>query len=157
MVEPLGNHPLRSPVGAVTLASWTIYVLIGMVHLPSTPPWALITSFFGIVACLAVALNVRYWLLTVLLASSVYLCFYTVRVIHWAAKLADADKTSFISGLSFYYSASWGLVAHAFQHKGILHGLMQFFLDVLMPLISLALIVAALRSRRSRPKVPRAG
>jgi hypothetical protein len=64
-----------------------------------------------LLACLAVVFNFAYWRATVLLASFVYLLLYVIRIVRMTAIAKDL---SFLSALSFYYAASWGVATGAF-------------------------------------------
>jgi hypothetical protein len=107
----------------------------------------LIGALFGFVACLAVVFNFSYWRFTVLLASFVYLLLYVIRIVRMTAIAKDL---SFLSALSFYYSASWRVAAGAFEEKGWLGGLTHVFLEYAMPILVIALILAILIFTRPR-------
>src|SRR5258706_1974394 len=93
-----GKHPLATVPGILALAAWSMYVL-GAVYLyyPAFLASVLIGGFFGLVACTAVVANFKYWRSAVVLASSVYLVLYVIRVIRMTGMTTD---TSFLSALS---------------------------------------------------------
>jgi len=135
--------------GVLALATWSIYVpLAGVFYFPEVPPSVLTIGFFGLFACLAVILNFARWRLIVILASSVYLSFYAVRVIRMVALTTDLEISSLLSALSFYYSASWQVTAGILQERGVLGGLTHGFLEYAMPVLSLALIGLAIKGVR---------
>jgi hypothetical protein len=134
-----GNHPLASTQGVFALALWLVYSLHAALSYPDVLTSVLIGAFFGFVACLAVVFNFRYWRSIVLLASSVYLLLYVIRIVRMTALVKDL---SFLSALSFYYSVSWRVAAGAFDEKGWLGGLTHVFLEYVMPILVIALILA---------------
>jgi hypothetical protein len=154
MSEHSANHPLTSLPGVLTIAAWALYVLSAVLYYPEFPPSVLVTGGFGIAACLAVAFNFKYWRAVVVLACSLHLVLYVIRVIRMTGLTTDA---SFLSAVSFYYSASWSLAASMFQEKGLMGGLTHAFLEFVMPVLMVALIAIALASRRRKPGVSRAG
>ena len=101
MSERSGNHPLASAQGVFALALWSFYSLYAGLHYPDILTSVLIGGLFGLVACLAMLFNFRYWRAAVLLASSVYLLLYVIRVLRMTALVEDR---SFLPALSFYYS-----------------------------------------------------
>ena len=151
MSEHHGNHPLASVAGVITLAAWSVYVLSAVLYYPEFPPSVLVTGGFGIAACLAVAFNFKYWRAAVLLASSLYLVLYAIRVIRMTTM--TTPDMAFLSALSFYYSVSWQLAASMFQEKGVVGGFTHAFLEYVMPVLMVALIAIALASRRRRAGV----
>jgi hypothetical protein len=112
----------------------------------------LIGGFFGLVACLAVVFNFTYWRSSVLLASTVYLLLYVIRIVRMTAIAKDL---SFLSALSFYYRVSWRVAAGAFEEKGLLGGLTHAFLEYVMPVLVVALISVILISSRQKRGVSR--
>lgn len=155
MSEYSQRHPLASAPGALSLATWSIYVLCAVfLYYPDFLASVLIAGFFGLVACAAVVFNFKYWRTTVVLASSLYLVLYAIRVIRMTTMATDL---SFLSALSFYYSVSWRVTTGMFQEKGIAGGLTQAFLEYVMPALIVALIGVILTSRRPKPGVSRAG
>ncbi|MEO6164233.1 MAG: hypothetical protein ABIP88_08840, partial [Candidatus Binatia bacterium] len=104
MSEHYGTHPLASVQGVFALALWSLYSLYAALYYPNVLTSVLIGSFFSFVACLAVIFNFTYWRSTVLMASSVYLLLYVIRIVRMTAIAKDF---SFLSALSFYYSVSW--------------------------------------------------
>lgn len=158
MDEKHGQHPIASVPGALAVAVWSVYVLLAVFFFsPDIPPSALTIGVSGLLACLAVVLNFAYWRLIVILASSVYLSFYAVRVFRMVAMTADFEISSLLSALSFYYSASWQVTAGMLQERGVVGGLTHGFLEYAMPVLSLVLIGLALMSRRSKRSVSQAG
>jgi hypothetical protein len=155
MFENKENHPLASAPGMLVLAAWSIYVL-GAVFLyyPDFLASVLIGGFFGIVACAAVVSNFRYWRSVVVVASSVYLLLYGIRVIRMTGMTTDL---SFLSALSFYYSASWQVAIAMFQEKGTAGGLTHAFLEYVMPVLMAALIAVVLVTRRPKSGASRTG
>ena len=148
MSETYRSHPLASVQGVFALALWSVYSLYAALYYPDVLTSVLIGAFFGFVASLAVVFNFTYWRLTVLLASSVYLLLYVIRIVRMTAIAKDL---SFLSALSFYYSVSWRVAAGAFEEKGWVGGLTHVFLEYAMPILVIALIlVILLFSRRRR-------
>jgi hypothetical protein len=157
-VDEARHHPIASAAGVAALATWSVYVLLAVFfHFPEIPPSVLTIGFFGLLACLAVILNFTRWRLVVILASSVYLSFYAIRVIRMLAMTENFDISSLLSTLSFYYGASWRVTAGMLQERGVAGGLAHGFLEYAMPVLSLALIGLALMSRRSRNSVSQPG
>lgn len=147
MSKPYGNHPLTSVPGVFALALWSVYLLYAALYYPDVLTSVLIAGFFGLVACLAVVLNFTYWRSMVLLASSIYLLLYVIRIVRMTA---IAKHLSFLSALSFYYSVSWRVAAGAFEEKGLVGGLTHGFVEYLMPLLVIALISIILISSRRK-------
>jgi hypothetical protein len=148
MFEPDGKHPLASVPGVFALALWSVYSLYAALYYPDILTSVLIAGFFGFVACLAVLFNFAYWRSTVLLASSVYLLLYVIRIVRMTAIAKDL---SFLSALSFYYSVSWRVTTGAFEEKGLVGGLTHAFVEYAMPVLVVALIsVILISSRRQR-------
>ena len=151
MDNPCGHHPLASVPGASALAVWSVYLLLALLSIPDVPYRVLINSSFGLLACLAVAFNYRHWRFAVLLASSVYLLVYAIQIIRMANMMLDAGKSSLLSAISFYYIASWQVTSGVFLERGTVAGLMQGFLEYVMPVLSVALIAATVMVRRAKP------
>ena len=148
MSDHYGNHPLASLQGVFALALWSVYLLYAALYYPDVLTSVLVAGFFGFVACLAVVFNFTYWRSTVLLASSVYLLLYVIRIVRMTALVKDL---SFLSALSFYYSISWRVAIGAFEDKGWVGGLTHAFLEYVMPVLVAALIsVIVISSRRKR-------
>jgi hypothetical protein len=145
MFNHYANHPLSSVPGVFALAVWSIYLLYAALFYPDVLSSVLITAFFGLLACLAVVFNFRYWRSTILLASSVYLLLYVIRIVRMTAIAKDL---SFLSALSFYYSVSWRVAAGAFEEKGLLGGLTHGFLEYAMLMLIVALTLLVLISLR---------
>ena len=147
-------HPVSSLPGALTLASWSLYLLSAALYfLPDIPPSAMVIGFGGLLACLAVAFRFRYWRWVVALASIVHLSFYAVRVGLMLGMTAESGWSSILSTLSFYYGSSWRVTAGLFQERGVVGGLTHGFLEYAMPVLSLALIVITVVSRRNERDV----
>jgi hypothetical protein len=148
MSKHYGKHPLVSVPGVFALVLWSVYLLYAALYYPDVLTSVLIAGFFGLIACLAVVFNFTYWRSTVLLASSVYLLLYVIRIVRMTAIAKDL---SFLSALSFYYSVSWRVATGAFQEKGFVGGLTHAFLEYVMPVLVVALIsVILIPSRRKR-------
>jgi hypothetical protein len=136
------------------IAVWSVYLLYTALYYPDVLTSVLIAGFFGLVACLAVVSNFTYWRSTVLLASSVYLLLYVIRIVRMTAIAKDL---SFLSALSFYYSVSWRVATGAFEEKGLVGGLTHAFLEYVMPVLVVALISVILISSRQKRGLPRTG
>jgi len=154
MAEHYANHPLASVQGVFALALWSVYLLYAALYYPDVLTSVLIASFFGLVACLAVVFNFRYWRSTVLLASSVYLLLYVIRIVRMTAIAKDL---SFLSAIFFYYTVSWRVATGAFEEKGLVGGLTHAFLEYVMPVLVVALISVILLSSRRKRGLPRTG
>jgi hypothetical protein len=154
MPEHYANHPLASLQGVFAIAVWSVYLLYAALYYPDVLTSVLIAGFFGMLACLAVVFNFTYWRATVLLASSVYLLLYVIRIVRMTAIARDL---SFLSALSFYYSASWRVTTGAFEEKGLVGGLTHAFLEYAMPVLVVALISVILISSRRKRGLPRTG
>ena len=154
MSEHYGKHPLASVPGVFALALWSVYSLYAALYYPDVLTSMLIAAFFGLVACLAVVFNFNYWRSCVLLASSVYLLLYVIRIVRMTAIAKDF---SFLSALSFYYSASWRVATGAFEEKGLVGGVTHAFLEFAMPVLVIALISVMLLSSRRKLGVWRSG
>ena len=148
MFEPIQRHPLASATGAFATATWSIFILCAVfLYYPDFLASVLIAGFFGLAACVAVVAKFKYWRATVILASSIYLLLYAIRIIRMTTMTLDA---SFLSSISFYYTASWAVAAGMFQEKGLAGGSMHVFLEYLMPLLIIAIIGVSLITRRPR-------
>ena len=147
MSKHYGKHPLASVPGVFALALWSVYLLYAALYYPDVLTSVLIAGFFGLIACLAVVFNFTYWRSTVLLASSVYLLLYVIRIVRMTAIAKDL---SFLSALSFYYSVSWRVATGAFEEKGLVGGLTHAFLEYVMPVLVVALISVILKSSRRK-------
>jgi hypothetical protein len=138
--------------GVFALTLWSVYLLYAVLYYPNVLTSVLIAAVFGFAACLAVVFNFTYWRSTVLLASSVYLLLYVIRIVRMTAIAKDL---SFLSALSFYYRVSWRVAAGAFEEKGLLGGLTHAFLEYVMPVLVVALISVILISSRQKRGVSR--
>jgi hypothetical protein len=154
MSEHYAKHPLASVQGVFAFAVWSVYLLYTALYYPDVLTSVLIAGFFGLIACLAVVFNFTYWRSTVLLASSVYLLLYVIRIVRMTAIAKDL---SFLSALSFYYSVSWRVATGAFEEKGLVGGLTHAFLEYVMPVLVVALISVILISWRQKIGLPRTG
>jgi len=138
---------LASVAGLFALALWSPYSLYVAFSYPFVLTSVLIGACFGLAACFAMVFNFRYWRALVLLASSVYLLLYVIRIVRMTAIAADH---SFLSAIAFYYSASWRVTAGAFEEKGWAGGLTHAYLEFIMPVLVVALISVVLISRRRK-------
>jgi len=154
MSEDYGNHPLASVQGVFALALWSVYSLYAALYYPDVLTSVLIAALFGFVACLAVVFHFTYWRAAVLLASSVYLLLYAIRVVRMTA---IAEDLSFLSALFFYYSVSWRVTIGAFEEGGWVGGSIHAFLEYVMPVLVVALISVILISSRRKHGVSRTG
>ena len=146
MTGPDGTHPITSVPGVLAIAAWAAYLGLAIFHSFDVPPWVLIATAFGVLSCVALAVGYRHWRVTVLLASSIYLLLYAVRVINLAVSVTDVEKSSLFSALTFYYSKSWQLTSLAFRTHGVFDGSTHAFLEYVMPILMVALIGATLLS-----------
>ena len=141
----------RKRAGVLAIAVWSVYLLYAALYYPDVLTSVLIAGFFGLIACLAVVFNFTYWRSTVLLASSVYLLLYVIRIVRMTAIAKDL---SFLSALSFYYSVSWRVATGAFEEKGLVGGLTHAFIEYVMPVLVVALIFVILISSRQKRGLP---
>ena len=142
------HHPVTSVPGALTLATWSAYVLLAaFFYLPDVPPSVLTIGLCGVLACVAVVLRFAYWRLIVILAAFVYLAFYAVRVIRMVAMTADFQISSLLSALAFYYGSSWRVTVGMLQERGAAGGLTHGFLEYAMPALSVILIAVAVTGK----------
>jgi hypothetical protein len=148
MPEHAQSHALASFPGMLAIFAWALYVVSAVLYFPEFPPSVLAIGISGIVACLAVAFNFKYWRAVVVLACLLYLILYVVRVVRMTGLTTDA---SFLSSLSFYYSASWSLGASMFQEKGVVGGMTHAFLEFIMPVLVIVLLAVTLVSWRPNP------
>ena len=144
------DRSLSSIAGIFALALWCIYVLLMLASIPDVQYRVMINSFFGLLACIAVVVNFRYWRLAVLLACGVYLVTYVVLIARMTGMMAGSD-TPLLSALAFYYSASWTVTTGVFIERGAASGLAHGFLEYAMPVLVVVLIVLTLMSRRATP------
>jgi hypothetical protein len=151
MSEHYAKHPLASVQGVFAIAVWSVYLLYAALYYPDVLTSVLIASFFGLIACLAVVFNFTYWRSTVLLASSVYLLLYVIRIVRMTAIAKDL---SFLSALSFYYSVSWRVATGAFEEQGLVGGFTHAFIEYVMPVLVVALISVILISSRQKRGLP---
>ena len=154
MFDRYGNHPLATVQGVFAFAVWSVYSLYAALYYPDVLTSVLIGGFFGFVACLAVVFNFTYWRAIVLLASSVFLLLYVIRIVRMTALVKDL---SFLSALSFYYSISWRVAIGAFEDKGWVGGLTHAFLEYVMPVLVVALLLIILISSRRKRGLSRTG
>jgi hypothetical protein len=145
MSERHGDHPLSTAIGLFAFALWALYSLYAALNYPDILTSVLVGASFGVVACLALVFNLRYWRSVVLLASSVYLLLYLVRIVRMTAIRPDL---SFFSALYFYYSASWRVVAGTFEERGWAGGLTHAYLEYAMPVLAVVLITVMFFPRR---------
>jgi hypothetical protein len=148
------NHPLTSVQGVFAIALWSLYLLYAALYYPNVLTSVLIAGFFGLVACVAVVFNFTYWRSAVLLASSVYLLLYVIRIVRMTAIPKDL---SFLSALFFYYSVSWRVTTAAFEEQGLMGGLTHAFLEYVMPVLVVVLTSVILISSRQKRGLRRTG
>ena len=144
------ERALTSVAGMLALIVWASYIVLSLAQMPDVPYRMMINSFFGLLACVAVIANFRYWRFAVILASCVYLVVYVVQLVRMTGMMASSDAASFFNALSFYYSASWTVTRGVFIERGVLGGLMHGFLEYAMPILVVLLLVLAMMSRRAR-------
>lgn len=143
------RHAVATVPGALALATWSVYALLAaFYYYPDLLPSVLTTGLIGLAACLAVIVNFTRWRLVVILASSVYLAFYAVRVGRMVGMVMDAGTPSISSAVSVYYNSLWIVNTGVFLERGTAVGLTHGVLEYVMPVLSLALIVVTLMSRR---------
>ena len=147
MADHRENHPLASVPGVFALAVWSVYSLYVAFNFDAALASAVIGAVFGLVACLAVILNFRYWRFAVLLASAVYLLLYVIRIGRMIAMTGDVPV---LPALSLYYNMSWAVTTGVFQEKGKAAGLMHAYFEFVMPVLALAIIAAVLVSMRRK-------
>jgi hypothetical protein len=131
------NHPLSTSTGLFSFVLWALYSLYAALNYPEILTSVLVDALFGFLACVALAVNFKYWRFAVLLASSIYLLLYAIRVVRMTAIRPDL---SFLSALSFYYSASWRVAGGTFQEKGWTGGLTHAYMEYAMPVLTVVLI-----------------
>jgi hypothetical protein len=151
-----GAIPAKSTTGALALAAWILYLLLAAIfYYPDYPAsvWPIAGS--GILACLAVAAGFGRWRLVVILASCVYLLFYAVRVLRMVALTSGFEISSVPTALFFYYISSWQVTVGMLQERGFTGSLMHGYIEYIMPVLSVALIVMAWRSRRQVAAEPK--
>jgi hypothetical protein len=148
------KHPLGTVEGVFALVLWSVYSVYVGLYYPDVLTSALVGGLFGLLACLALVFNFAYWRAAVVIASSVYLLLYVIRIVRMTAIPGDL---SFLAALSFYYSASWHVTIGAFEEKGWVGGLMHGFLEFAMPVLVLALIIVSLISVRRNRRFSRIG
>ena len=154
MAEYAQKHPLTSVPGVLAVATWLIYILCAaFLYYPNFLASVQVAALCGLVACAAVAFNFKYWRATVILASSVYLLLYVIRVIRMTTMTTD----SFLSAVSSYYSMLWLVSASMFQEKGMAGGLAQVFLEYVMPVLVVVVVAAVLMFPRQNSGASRAG
>jgi hypothetical protein len=141
------KHPLATVEGVFALVLWSVYLLYVALYYPDVLTSAIIAGLFGLLACLALVFNFVYWRAAVVIASSVYLLLYVIRIVRMTAIPGDL---SFLSALSFYYSASWRVTIGAFEEKGSVGGVIHAFLEFAMPVLVVALIIVTLMSARRK-------
>jgi hypothetical protein len=141
------KHPLATVEGVFGLILWSVYSLYVALYYPDVLTSAVIGGLFGLLACLALVFNFVYWRAVVVIASSVYLLLYVIRIVRMTAIAGDL---SFLSALSFYYSASSRVTIGAFEEKGWAGGVTHAFLEFAMPVLVVALIIVSLMSARRK-------
>src|SRR5262245_38536690 len=89
--RPRSPRPARATVtGVLALVVWAVYIALTALQLPDAFPSALVAAGFGLLACVAIAIDFRHWRLAVLLASAVFLGIYVHRVVGMLVIGADA-------------------------------------------------------------------
>ena len=146
MTAPDRTHPITSVPGVLALAAWAAYLGLAIFHSFDVPPWVLIATAFGVLSCVALAVDYRHWRFTVLLASLIYLLLYAGRVINLAVSVTDVEKSSLFSTLTFYYGTSWRATSLAFRDRGVFDGSTHAFLEYVMPVLMVVLIAVTLLS-----------
>ena len=136
MDERHARHPLTTAPGVLALK-----------NLPDLPQRVMINGFFGLLACLALVMQSKYWRAAVVLASSVYLVTYVV-LVGRMAMMVTGGGTSLFSALSFYYTNSWVVATGTFHERGPVDGVGYAFLEYGMLVLSVVLIIVILMSRR---------
>jgi hypothetical protein len=147
------DRALSSIAGIFALALWCIYILLMLASIPDVQYRVMINSFFGLLACVAVVVNFRYWRLSVLLACCVYLVTYVVLIARMTSMMAGSD-TPLLSALAFYYTASWAVATGVFVERGAASGLAHGFLEYAMPILVVVLLLLTLMPRRAQPAAP---
>jgi hypothetical protein len=147
MADSRENHPLASVSGAFALAVWSAYLLYVALNFNDALASVIIAGVFGLVACLAMILNFRYWRYAVLLASAAYLVLYVIRIVRMIAMTADLP---FLPALSLYYGMSWNVTTGMFQEKGMAGGLTHAYFEFGMPVLVVAIIAAILIPSRRK-------
>ena len=142
------NRTVKSVPGILVLAVWSVYVLLIVLRLPDWSGWAITSSICGVLTCLAVITNFRYWRATAILASLVYVGFYAAHIIRLAALAGELEKPSLLATLSRHYSTSWMLTNGMFLERGVFWGSVHAFLEYAMPVLVVALIIDAAIPRR---------
>ncbi len=141
------THSLATVPGVFALVLWSVYSLHVALYYPDVTTSTLLGGIFGLLACLALVFNSAYWRAAVVMASSVYLFLYVVRVVRMTAIPGDL---SFLSALSFYYSISWRVTIGAFEEKGWVGGILHAYLEFAMPVLVVVLIIVTLMSARRK-------
>jgi hypothetical protein len=96
-----------------------------------------------------VVFGFRHWRAAIVLASSVYLVLYAIRVVRMATMTTGI---SFTSAVASYYSFLSTVTAGIFAEKGTAGGVAQVFLEYVMPPSAVILLaLAVLSSPRRRP------
>ena len=144
------DRSLSTAAGIAAFAVWAVYLLLALASIPDVPYRMMINSFFGLLACVAVVVNFRYWRLAVLLACCVYLVVYVVQIARMTSMMAGSDMP-LLSALSLYYTASWAVATGVFIERGAASGLANGFLEYAMPLLVVVLIILTQMSRRATP------
>lgn len=130
--------------GALALAAWGLYILAaGVYYAPDYPAsfWPLAGA--GVLAIAAVGANFSRWRLVVILASCVYLAFYGVRVMRMVMLTQGFELSALPSALCSYFQSLWLVTSVMLHEKGVAASLMHGYIEYVMPLLSIALIIAA--------------
>ena len=149
MSDPNRIRAIATVPGVLALAAWTLYVLLNALQLPGVFPSVMVACAFGLLACVAVIANFRYWRAVVLIAATAYVVVYVIRVGGMMMIGADAGR-SLASGLVSYYAMLWQITGGTFQEMGAFRGITQVFLDFVMPVLIVVSIVVTLISWRTK-------
>lgn len=145
------RHPAASAPGVLAIAAWAAYVLLAAYfYAGDYRPSVLTLGVCGLLACLAVGFNFAYWRLVVVLASIVYLLFYSVRIFSMVALTPGFELSVLPSALAFYFGSSWRVTIGLIEERGVAGGLAHGYFDFAMPVLCVALIVLVWMSWRRR-------
>ena len=148
-MNPAGDHPARSAAGALTLAAWGLYILAAaLFYAPDYPASVWPIAGAGVLAGLAVGANFGRWRLAVILASCVYLAFYVVRVLRMVALTSGFEISSLPTAIVLYFRSLANVTNGMLHDRGVAASLMHGYIEYAMPVLSLALIVLAMRKKR---------
>ena len=153
MADGREKHALATLPGAFAFALWAVYALHTGINFDAALASVVIGAACGLLACVLVAANFRYWRAAVVGASVVYLLLYLIRIVRMTALSGEMPP---FQALSFYYSMSWNVAAGAFQERGLGGGLAHAYLEFVMPVLVIvaagAVLVAARRKAGAAPR-----